>query len=82
MSREIIEGFDRLRSLADGPVMGSFWKNKKTGGVYIIVGHVTNATNAQEGQEMVLYRRLADPWHFVRERSEFLEKFERTEAPR
>lgn len=57
------------------------YTHKKTGKLYVTqrVG-VINATNAQDGQKMVIYRAfgvtsLADHW-YVREEAEFMAKFE------
>lgn len=47
----------------------------KTGHVYELVqDKVINATNAQDGERMVLYTNLQGDW-FVREHSEFHQKF-------
>lgn len=59
--------------------MAPRYRNKKTGNVYVVLGQVTNATNAQDGQEMVLYARdegWARSQKFVRDINEFTEKFE------
>lgn len=60
--------------------MYSVVKHKKTGALYKVY-HVEciNATNAQDGQEMVLYCKVLDdnkPKWFVREKKEFYDKFE------
>ena len=48
--------------------------HKKTGNVYtVITSNVINCTNAQDGQQMVLYTK--DGMWFVREKKEFEEKF-------
>lgn len=47
--------------------------HNKTGNIYYAIEQVTNATNAQDGQDMVLYRR--DGNLYVREVTEFHEKF-------
>ncbi len=49
--------------------------NKKHGELYTALGEVTNATNAQDGQVMVLYINYKGQL-FVREKEEFDEKFE------
>lgn len=49
--------------------------HKKTGDRYFVAGEATNATNAQDGQVMVVYSN-AEGKTFVREKSEFYEKFE------
>lgn len=51
------------------------WKNNKTGNLYVVEGTTTNATNAQDGQKMVKYYSLDDNEPYVREISEFKEKF-------
>lgn len=48
-------------------------KHNKTGNLYIKLGEVINATNAQEGQQMVIYTRNDET--FVRELREFEAKF-------
>lgn len=48
--------------------------HKKTGNIYnVITSNVINCTNAQDGQQMVLYTK--DGMWFVREKKEFEEKF-------
>ena len=52
------------------------WKNKKNGKLYRILYYsVINATNAQDGQKMVVYENM-EGQIFVREQKEFYEKFE------
>lgn len=46
---------------------------KKTGAVYNVIGKVRNCTNSQDGQMMIVYSR--DGEEYVREESEFFEKF-------
>lgn len=56
------------------------WRNKKTKGTYIVTGRRINSTNAQNGQCMVMYHsthKTDDEFGYVREISEFLEKFEK-----
>lgn len=49
--------------------------NNKTGVKYVIgPNDVINTTNAQDGQEMIIYMNNAGV-HFVREKKEFFEKF-------
>ncbi|NCB40770.1 MAG: hypothetical protein EOM80_18585 [Erysipelotrichia bacterium] len=55
------------------------YRNKKTGGIYHVIGFVINATNAQDGQSMVLYD--GNGMMFCREKSEFFEKFEAVDEP-
>lgn len=52
-----------------------WWIHKKTGNRYLVVGCAINATNENEGQVVVQYQK--DGQHFIREESEFLEKFEK-----
>jgi hypothetical protein len=57
--------------------MPPLWKHKKTGNIYLLEGYVTNATNEQSGQVMVLYCRHDDPAsRYCREKVEFMERFE------
>lgn len=55
------------------------YRHRKTGNIYLVLNVVTNATNAQDGQEMILYQRDNDPGSpfYVRERDEFSQKFEK-----
>ncbi len=51
--------------------------NKKTKGIYTVSDDIVrNATNAQDGQKMVLYRSLSNIL-FVREYNEFMLKFDK-----
>lgn len=59
--------------------MGGIFIHRKTGNKYVVIGECLNCTNAQDGQEMVIYAR--DGQVFVREKSEFLEKFAQDENP-
>lgn len=63
------------------PRLGTHWRNKELGTEYTVLGYVLNCTVAQADQHMVVYtERLqlhcAAVNVFVREHSEFLEKFE------
>jgi len=51
------------------------YNHKKTGDRYFVTGEAINATNAQDGQVMIIYAN-SDDETFVREKTEFLEKFE------
>jgi hypothetical protein len=54
------------------------WRNNKTGDLYLINdGNVIDATNATNGEVMVLYRKAHHnpPQQYVREKAEFLQKF-------
>ena len=55
---------------------GDHVMNKKTGVGYIVCGFVTNATNEQDGQLMVMYYSDSPLNSFVREVDEFCVKFE------
>lgn len=60
--------------------MLTFFRNKKSGLVYAIVGRAVDATNSRVGTNVVIYREVSTPGHmtnlFVREQTEFDEKFE------
>lgn len=52
-----------------------FAKHNKTGNTYLIISmEIINATNSNDGQQMVLYSNLTSQL-FVREKVEFLNKF-------
>ena len=52
------------------------WINRKKRTRYFFIGYALNCTNAQDGQQMVLYKSEDDPnLTFVRERGEFYDKF-------
>lgn len=57
--------------------MNRQFRHKKTGNIYLVQGLIVNATNAQNGQKMVLYTRadIASD-HYARELTEFNERFE------
>lgn len=59
----------------DSTAVGSAWINKKTHRYYRVLGFPMNATNAQDGQQMVRYAALGSDAEYVREISEFKEKF-------
>ncbi|PJZ89861.1 DUF1653 domain-containing protein [Leptospira bandrabouensis] len=54
------------------------YKHRKTGNLYLKLGEAKNCTNANDGQQMIYYCEYGkeNPMSFVREKSEFLEKFE------
>jgi len=53
------------------------WRNAKTNDIYVVEDmNVTNATNAADGERMVLYYRYSDR-KFVRNHAEFVRKFYR-----
>lgn len=54
------------------------YKHRKTGNLYLKLGEAKNCTNANDGQQMIYYCEYGkeNPMRFVREKSEFLEKFE------
>ncbi|TDT90770.1 uncharacterized protein DUF1653 [Pseudodesulfovibrio indicus] len=58
----------------------ALFRNKKNGNLYFALDTVTNATNAQDDQEMVLYRPVKSERLFCRERDEFYQKFESVDA--
>lgn len=59
------------------------WINNKKGTKYCVIGECINCTNAQDGQGMVIYQSVDEPsLVFVREHSEFLEKFTNINAER
>ena len=53
----------------------ALFRNKKNGKLYFAIGTVTNATNAQDDQEMILYRPVKSERLFCREETEFNQKF-------
>jgi hypothetical protein len=57
-------------------VFHSCYINKKHQTLYKFEKVVWNATNINNGQQMVLYTSVEDGSSYVREISEFLEKFE------
>lgn len=60
------------------------FRHNKTGNLYraLYSKVVVNATNAQDGQEMILYERVGQPGTFyVREYNEFLQKFTMVTEP-
>lgn len=52
-----------------------YWINKKNGCTYTVLCEVLNSTNKDDGIIMVLYER--DDMKYVRDKEEFLEKFDR-----
>lgn len=58
----------------------ALFRNKKNGKLYYTLNTVTNATNAQDDQEMVLYQPVGNDRLFCREVEEFNEKFESVKA--
>lgn len=58
----------------------ALFRNKKNGNLYYALDTVTNATNAQDDQEMILYRPAESDRLFCREREEFNQKFVRVKA--
>jgi hypothetical protein len=57
--------------------IGTVVRNKKTGQKYIIQERCINTTNNVDGQKMVVYTSYDKGELFVREESEFQEKFEK-----
>ena len=54
------------------------YRNKKNGKLYTVTDEAINATNAQDGQQMIAYRS-SDGQLYVREKAEFLAKFDSVE---
>lgn len=52
-----------------------FYKNNKNGKIYEVIGECLNCTNAQDGQEMFIYRLSDHDLIFVRSKEEFYKKF-------
>ena len=52
------------------------YKNKKTGKIYILLREIFDATNGREGKTVVLYIEPVQLRMYVRDATEFLEKFE------
>lgn len=50
------------------------YRNKKNGKIYIVLGEVIDCTNERDGTLCILY--TDEKKVFVREKKEFLEKFE------
>lgn len=56
------------------------YKHKKTGNVYtLLMDGLIECTNGREDKTYVLYKNVLGK-RFVRERDEFMEKFEKVEA--
>lgn len=53
----------------------NIYVNKKKGTFYRVIGEAINCTNAQDGQEMIIY--TDGKLTFVREKAEFNIKFEK-----
>lgn len=54
------------------------YRNRKSGRVYALIAEACDCTNSRDGTPVVIYTYL-EPEHrrlFVRERAEFLQKFE------
>ena len=58
----------------------ALFRNKKNGNLYFALDTITNATNAQNDQEMILYRPAESERLFCRDYEEFHQKFERIKA--
>lgn len=60
---------------------GPNFKNIKTGKIYRVVSfNARNCTNANDGQEMIVYTENETGNIYTREKTEFLEKFEFVDA--
>lgn len=58
-----------------------YFKNKKNGKLYYVVGEAINVTNAQDGQKMYIYRAAeGDSPIYVRSIEEFNLKFDAEET--
>jgi hypothetical protein len=55
------------------------FKNKKNGKYYDVIDSCLNATNANNGQIMIIYQSIDGTSKYCREEKEFLEKFEKVE---
>lgn len=56
----------------------TFWKNKKNGKIYEILGEGIDCTNIRDGVKVFIYQPLdRREEYFVREQEEFYEKFEK-----
>lgn len=54
----------------------TYYRNKKTVNYYMVMYQESiNTTNAQDGQEMIIYTDMQNHV-FIREKNEFFEKFE------
>ena len=51
------------------------YRNKKNGKIYTVTGECLNCTNAQDGQEMYIYKVEGSDLTFARSKQEFHEKF-------
>lgn len=65
--RDALSGFDPYRK--------PLWRNLKNGKLYFVIAEGKDATNARDGADVIVYWTGAGGV-FVRDRSEFLEKFE------
>ncbi len=57
-----------------------FYKNNKNGKIYEVIGECLNCTNAQDGQEMYIYKVEGSDLTFTRSKQEFHEKFTKVET--
>jgi len=56
----------------------AIWRNKKTGELYQIYDKAIDVTNERDGLKVIIYGlKSSDNQTFVREESEFYEKFEK-----
>jgi len=56
------------------------YENIKTKEIYVVLDFATNATNAQDGEQMVLYKYPPTQKSYVREVQEFKSKFRKFEV--
>ena len=59
---------DKINRLSAGK-----WVHNKTGHIYVVISMVTNTTNKNDGDQMVLYQR--NGMFFVRDVKEFISIF-------
>ena len=59
------------------------YRNKKTGRIYEVMGDARDCTNSRDGRTVVIYRDpfSSSPSCYVRDLSEFSEKFEMVSSP-
>lgn len=55
------------------------YRHNKTGNMYTMISEAIDATNSRDGQVVVIYQNKKGEF-FVREKSEFLQKFTKIES--
>lgn len=53
----------------------TYWRNYKTGKLYVVIGIATDCTNDRDGTQVVLYRENGCDAVYVRDLDEFKLKF-------